>query len=276
MDEDLQLNLFSWDRLKVGEGLKALARLNLTEAATMFEAVLSRWPGHPDASAGLRMAVAWTASLKEMEALQQKDGAATLWERIKAYPFGQGGEGLRQALIRRAIALLEGDDSFHLPPDMCLGRLLCEVEAYGQAKAALTRLLERRPFDGRLWVCLGNCLFRQGKQSEAGVVYAKAFLVAPWEVEREEVEDAGLLEAVSDVDSYWAAIYGWLRGALPLVKVEIDSPHDRRHEEALLVYHIVRRAERARAIGTHDEIVEQRRLLKHLAPAVFHEYMARL
>ena len=151
MVEELQLDLFSQDQVQVREGFSALARLDLTKALAIFEAVLSRWPGHPDASGGLRLAVAWDASLKEMEALPPKDAAAALWGRITAYPFGPAGEALRWGLIRRAIALLDNDWSFHLPPDVCLGRLLLEVEDYGGAEPALRRLLDWRPFDGKLW-----------------------------------------------------------------------------------------------------------------------------
>ena len=170
MDDDRQLNLFSWDRVKAGEGFNALARLDPATAVCIFEDVLSRWPGHPDASAGLRMAVAWDASLEEVEALQV------------------------------------------ISPRM------------------------------RVW---GDSCWR---------------LVAPWEVEWEQIDDMDLSDAVADEDVRFAAIYGWLGRILPLVEVEVESPRDEGHEEALLVYHTVRRAERARANGTHDEMVEQRRL----------------
>jgi hypothetical protein len=125
-------------------------------------------------------------------------------------------------------------------------------------------------------VCLGNCLLRQGQQSQARLAYTKAFLLAPGEVEREEVADKELREAISDEDNYSAAVYGWLRRVLPFIEVDVESSHDRRHEESLVVYRTLGRAERARAKGAHEEMVEQRRLLKQLAPAVFREYMARL
>jgi hypothetical protein len=125
-------------------------------------------------------------------------------------------------------------------------------------------------------IWLGNCLFRQGKEDEARFAYAKAFLCAPWEVELDELDDKELLEAIADEDIYSAAVCGWLRRVLPFVEVEVGSPHDRKHEESLLIYHAVGRAERARAMGAHEEMVEQRRLLKRLAPAVFLEYMGRM
>lgn len=276
MDEGLQLDLFNWDRVKVREGFIALARLDLKKAVLMFQDVLSRWQGHPDAAAGLRMAGAWDESLRRSEALPKEDAVAFLWEKIRSYPFGQSGQALRRELIQRAIALMEGDCYLHIPPDLCLGRLLLEVEEYVKAEEALTRLLERRPVDGRVLLCLGNCLFRQGKRTEARVVYARALLSAPWEVELGEIDDKELAGAIADEDVYSAAVRGWLRHVLPLIDVEVGSPHDRKHEGALLVYQTVRRAERARASGAHDEMVAQRRLLKEADPAVFQEYMGRM
>jgi tetratricopeptide (TPR) repeat protein len=276
MDDEPQLDLFTWDRIKVGEGFRALARLDLAKAVGMFEDVLSKWHGHPDAAGGLRMAGAWGESLRRAETLQKEDAVAFLWERIECYPFGHSGQALRRELILRAIALMEGDCYLHIPPDLCLGRLLLEVEDYSQGEEALRRLLERRPADGRLLICLGNCLLRQGRKTEARVVYARAFLSSPWEVELGEIDDKDLVGAIADEDIYSAAVCGWLRHVLPFVDVAVGSPHDGKHKEALLVYQTVRRAERARGKAAHEEMVQQRRLLKEIAPTVFFEYMGRM
>ncbi|MGD0265292.1 MAG: tetratricopeptide repeat protein [Candidatus Methylomirabilota bacterium] len=276
MDDGRQLDLFGWDRVKVGEGFGALGRLDLPRAFAIFEEALSRWPGHPGASAGLAMAAAWDDALRETERLQTREAAATLWERIKSYPFGPWGQAFREGLIQRVIGLLEGDSHLYVPPDLCLGRLLLELEDHGRAEEALRGLLGRHPLGARLLVCLGNCLFRQGRTGEARVVYAKALLAAPWEVEPEGIEDKELSGAIADQDVYSGAVWGWLRGVLPLVDVEVGSPHDEKHEGSLQVYQTVRRAEQARANGAHGEMVDQRRLLRQLAPAVFLAYMGRL
>lgn len=276
MDEEVQLNLFSWDRVKVGEGFSALAGLNFAKAQVTFQNLLSTWPGHPDASLGLGMAATWADFLRGVETLQKRDAIVSLWERIQLYSFGQCGHALRRALIQRVIALMEEDADLYVPPDLCLGRLLLEIEDYGKAEAAFGHLLGIHPCDGRILVWLGNCLFRQGKTSEARVVYAKVFLSTPSEVKLEEIEDKELVEAIAGEEVYSAAIWGWLRGVLPLVDVEEGPPHDRKHEEALRIYQTVRRAEKARARGAHEEMVERRRLLKELAPAVFLQYMGRM
>ncbi len=276
MKEELQLNLFSWDRVKVAEGFSALGGLDFAKAQVTFQGILSKWPGHPDASAGLGMVATWADFLGAAEALQKRDAIVSLWERIRPYSFGQCGHALRRALLQRAVALLEEDADLYVPPDLCLGRLLLEIEEYGKAEAAFRHLSEIHPHDGRILVWLGNCLFRQHKTSEARVVYARAFLSASSEVKLEEIEDEELVKAIADEEVYSAAIWGWLRGVLPLVEVEEAPGLDRKHEEALRVYQTVRRAERARAKGAHEEMVEQRRLLRELAPAVFLQYMGRM
>ena len=276
MEEEPQLNLFSWDRVKVAEGYSVLAGLDFAKAQATFQNLLSKWPGHPDASAGLGMAATWAAFLREAEALQKRDAIVSLWERIRSYSFGQSGHALRRALLQRVVALAEVDADLYVPPDLCLGRLLLEIENYGRAEAAFRHLLEIHPRDGRIFVWFGNCLFRQQKTSEARVVYARALLSASSEVRPEEIEDEELVKAIADEEVYSAAIWGWLRGVLPLVEVEEAPRLDQKHEEALRAYQTVRRAERARAKGAHDEMVEQRRLLRELAPAVFLQYMGRM
>ncbi len=276
MDDELQLDLFTWDRVMVREGFSALARLDFLKAQGTFQDVLARWPGHPDASAGLGMAATWADSLRDVKILQRREAAGLLWERLQSYPFGQSGGELRRTLIQRAITLMEEDADSHISPDSCLGRLYFEMEDYGRAEAAFRRILETQPRDGRLLVWLGNCLFIQRKTSEARVVYARAFLSAPSEVNLEEIEDKELVEAVADEEVYSAAIWGWLRGVLPLIEMEVESPHDRKHENALLVYHTLRCAEKARAKAAYEEMVEQRRLLRKLSPTVFLQYMSRM
>ena len=276
MDEELQLNLFSWDRVKVGEGLRALAGLDFAKAQVIFQNLLSRWPGHPDASAGLGMVAAWADALNKVEAMQKRDAIVALWERIRSYPFGQCGHALRRALIQRVVALMEENSALYVLPDLCLGCLLLELEDYGKAEAAFRHLLDIHPRDGRILVWLGNCLFRQCRTGEGRLVYAKALLSASSELKLEEIDDKELVEVIANEEVDSAAIWGWLRGLLPLVEVEEGPPHDLKQAEASRVYQTVRRAERARANGEYEEMVAQRRLLKELAPAVFLQYMARM
>jgi len=75
--------------------------------------------------------------------------------------------------------------------------------------------------------------------SEARVRYAKIFLLTPSEVNLGEIEDKELVEAIAGEEVYSAAIWGWLRGVLPLVDIEEGPPYAGKHGEALRVYHTV-------------------------------------
>ncbi|MGD0886344.1 MAG: tetratricopeptide repeat protein [Thermodesulfovibrionales bacterium] len=274
--EGLQLDLFSWDQVKTGEGFCALENLDLKKAVIIFEDILSKWEGHPAASAGLKMAVEWDNALGEIEGLPKDDAVISLWEKVRSYTFGQCDGAFRRALIKRAIVLLEDDHSLHIPVDLYLGDLYLEIEDYEKAEQAYRRFIERHSADGRTLGCLGNCLWRQGKKGEARVTYAKALLLVPWEVELAEIDDKELVDALVEEDIYSAAVYGWLRRVLPFVDVEVETPHDSNHGWSLLVYQTLRHAEKARVKGDHEGMVEQRRLLKEVAPAVFLEYMGRI
>jgi tetratricopeptide (TPR) repeat protein len=276
MNDALQLGLFSWDRIMTGEGFSAMARLDFKEAIVIFEDVLSKWHGHPEASDGLRMSAEWANSVKEVEALKKDDGIETFWRRINSYPFGDRGQALKRSLLERLIGLMEDDFHLLIPPDLCLGRLFFELEDYEKAEYALMRLLERQSPDGRLLVLFGNCLLRLGRITEARTTYAKAFLSWPWDMPLEEIIDKELIEAIAGEDIYSAAVCGWLRGVLPLIEVATEKGRDKDHQWSLLVYRTIRLAEKTRIRGDYKEMVEQRRLLKEYAPAVFLEYMGRM
>lgn len=276
MIDRVQLDLFSRDRIKVGEGFNALAMLDLQVVATIFEDILQKWHGHPDAVAGHRMAVDWIDFLKKIETLKKEDVVIYLWEKIKSYSFGQRGQVLRKGLIQRIITLLEDDYCFYISPDLCLGCLYMEIAEYSKAEEALNMLAEQHSRDGKILVYLGNCLWLQERTAEARAIYAKALLTSPWDIELEGFTDKELIEAIVEENIYMSPLYGWLRRILPLVDINIEEPHDKNHEWLLMIYNTIKLAEKARLQHDHKEMVEMRRILKESEPAVFLEYMGRI
>jgi tetratricopeptide (TPR) repeat protein len=276
MLDRVQLDLFNWDRIKVGEGFNALAMLDLQAAAAIFEDTLQKWHGYPDAVAGHRMAFDWLDFLKKTETLKKEDAVIFFWEKIKSYSFGQGGQMLRKGLIQRIITLLEGDYCFYISPDLCLGCLYMEIAEYSKAEEALKMLAEQHSRDGKILVHLGNCLWLRGRTAEARAIYAKALLTSPWDMKLEGFTDKELVEAILEEDIYMAPLYGWLRRILPLIDIDIEEPHDKNHEWLLMIYNTIKLAEKARLQNDHKKMVELRRLLKESEPAVFLEYMGRI
>ncbi len=285
---DLQLDLFSWDRVKTGEGFSALARFDFQKAAVFFQEVLDREPFHAEASLGRVMADAWSRILSEVEPARGGDAAQILWGRIQSYSFGLHGESLRKALVKRLIEMIGDDPAFYLPPDLCAGRLHYETGDYERSETALRRLLELHRNDVNILCMLGHCLRAQGRLSGARAVYAKALLISP---DGAEVKDAELTALIREVGASYAPIHGWLRGLLPLLEAPENAAAAAADDDdddaaaaaaaaddlriACRIHGIVNRAEKARQKGDHREMVEQRLLLKNIAPEVFAEYLKR-
>lgn len=103
----LQLDLFSWDIIKIGEGFDALSRLDFNAAKADFEEVLLQHPGHPSAINAYEMATQWEGILQRLECLDKEEAMVFLWENIKGYPFyrSEGYGSFRKALIKRLLQM---------------------------------------------------------------------------------------------------------------------------------------------------------------------------
>lgn len=274
--DDCQLDLFGWERIKLGEGYAALARLELERAAAVFGDLLRQKPDFTDAKEGCAMAMAWGDVLWEMETRSQETAAAFLWERIRSYSFGPWGGDLRKALVRRLIAVAGRDADFYAPPDFCLGVLHLEVGEHERAEASLRGLLQKHPDDARLLLHLGNALFLQRRASEARVFYAKALLGSPAVMGAAGWEDGEVAALIRETGPQMAPVHGWLRGILPMVDVDVQAAVDQGHERTLRVYRALLHAESARMKRDHRGMVEHRRFLKDTAPEILEAYLRRI
>ena len=273
---DCQLDLFGLDRIKLGEGYAALARLDLDRAASLFSDLALEKPDFGDATQGYGMAVAWSDILWELETRGPQEAAVFLWEKIQTYAFGQWGSGLRKALIRKLTGLVGDDARFYVPPDLCLGFLFFELADYERSEDAYRRLLEKHPNNVKLMCRLGNSIFLQRRRSEARHYYVQALLTSPHDVKPGELDDAALKSIIKESGVCLAPVYGWLRDVLPLLdSVDVQSK-DEEHAKALMIYRAVLLAESARKKRDHRDMVEKRRNLKEIAPEIFKEYIARL
>lgn len=273
---EAQLDLFGLDRIKLGEGYAALARLDLDRAAAIFNELALGNPDFGDAKQGYAMAAAWSDILWESETRGQQDAGVFLWEKIRTHGFGQWGGGLRKALIGKLIGMIGDDADFYVPPDLCLGLLFFELADYERSEDAYRRLLEKRPNEAALLCRLGNSIFLQRRPSEAGPFYVRALLTSPRDVPSDELEDAELRGIIKECGACLAPVYGWLRGALPLSERSDIQATDEEHAKALAIYGAVLRAESARKKRDHQDMVDKRRALKEIAPEIFGEYIAHL
>ena len=266
----MQLTLFQWDLIAVGKGCASLARLDFNDARSRFAGVLNDMPGHAEALRGMGALRFWEDVFRDMEGMAPESSLSFLWEKIAGFSFGnsESYQALRLNLIRRLLALMEGRPAFYAPPDLCSGYLHLLLAEYTAAEACLREVLQTLPENGRVQGYLADALYMQGRTEIAAAVYAKALLLAPHEVAVESMHNRTLVAVIEEYGPALAPIYGFLEGVLPLV--EQAKPAATLEARS---YELLRQAERARFLGSHDEMVEARASLKKLVPEVFEDYM---
>lgn len=271
-----QLDIFAWDRMRCSQGFSALERLDFAAAKTTFDDVLASYPDHKEAAFGNRLIQDWKDAIETAGDMTTEEAAIFLLPKIKEYDFGPSGSGLKCGLNSYLTSRMAYDNCLFIPPDIYLGDLYLEDRDYGKAEAAYTKYIENDPLNGRTIISLGNSLWMQEKTDEARHAYAKAFLLAPAEVNPDDLKDEALKKSVHGTDPAYVPIHGWLGGLLPLLEVVDAKPQNEEHEKALAIYSCISLAEKARANGRHSEMIEARRHLKKLSCEIFEAYMERI
>lgn len=266
----MQLNLFQWDLVEVGNGCRRLAALDFEQARGHFSRVLTALPNHQTAGEGLQAACYWQETFANLPTLEDEKGAAYLWQRVRGFDFGGNANHieLRANLLRRLQAMMESASLEYLPPDLCRGFLTLQLGDYETAEQQLRRLIESYPQDGLLYGYLADALWMQKRRELANSLYALALLLAPELMANHAVCNQRLAALIADHGAALAPIYGYLGGVVPLVEQEIATA-----TEAASIYALLRQVERARYRGDHAAMVTARKQLGELAPEVFNAYL---
>lgn len=169
----MQLMLFQWDMIEIGEGYISLARLDFNYVRRRFNLVLQGLPEHPEAMRGMRDLQFWEDVFLDLAGMEAEMAAPFLWESISRFFFAKSDthQTLRLHLIRRLLGLLENRPFFYSPPDLCRGCLYLQIENYVAAEASLRDVLGYLPENGRLHGYLADALWMQGRSEVAGVAY---------------------------------------------------------------------------------------------------------
>jgi tetratricopeptide (TPR) repeat protein len=271
----VQLNLFSAERLKVGEGFEALVELDLDRAGELFDTVLARKPEVGDARAGQEIVAYWQSVMEQCQKLDGREQAGFIWQRIKELsedPLLLPSR-LKRSLIGKVIALLQEHDTVLTPPDLCCGYLYTELGEYQQAVASLKAALERSPDSARLRGFLGDALWCLGRETWARAEYARALLTSAGDVSIADLRDPRLLDVISHYGLEMAPVYGWLKGVLPLLDPGQVSFGN---EQVADAYRCLFAADQARLSGDQDAVVERRQLLRESFPDLFAAYMKKI
>jgi len=252
-----QLELFAPDRLKVGEGLDALGRLDLERAAAVFERLVAEYPDAGDAVAWGAAARWWQEVFSRAEAMEDRERAVLLWESLKRCRVDRvlATGALRQAVVVRVVDLLERSGAVFVPPDLCVGSAYLEAGRDGEAEKALGAAVAQGPSNGALLGLHGDALWVLGRREEARAVYARALVTDPATVLVVALKDRELREIVGRWGAPLAPVWGWLAGVLPLLACGEPEAGE---QGAGAVYRRLAATEAARRDGRHEAMVGHR------------------
>ena len=269
----MQLSLFQWDILAVGDGYDSLADLNFNDARNHFSRVLKVLPDHPEAGRGMRDLNVWEGVLHDMEGLESDSALSFFWNKIVNFPFrnSENCRTFRLSLIKRLLALMDNSATLYIPPDLCLGYLYLQLADYVTAETHLRVLVGSLPGNGRLYGYLADALWMQGRLEIADAAYAKVLLLDPHNVSVAAMCNRRLADIIQERGAALTPIYGFLEGVLPLVEQETEAV-----TLEARAYEFLRQAEQAKRLANHDEMVAARRSLKKLAPQVLKDYLDQL
>ena len=270
----MQLNLFQWDSIEVGQGYQSLARLDFAEARIHFSKALAISPGHAEAERGRKETEFWEGIIQEVRCQIWEAAVIFLWEQVLAFPFVLSGNhrDLRQSLLRYLLSILtkiNDGERWYQPPNLCRGYLHLQLGENVEAERYLHILLEDLPENGLLHRYLGDALWRQGREDVARAAYAAALLLAPHDVEVETMPIPQLETIIMEYGPALAPIYGFFAGIFPLV--ELSCPPSSTEARAC---EWLRQAELARSRGHQLSMVAARRELKDVAPEILADYLA--
>lgn len=271
----MQLDLFSPERLAVGEAREALARLAFDEAIAIFGKALELSPTSSDAEAGREVARRWKALLEGARHLGPRDRLTRIWSEVLELsddPLALPQE-LRAGLLEHVLSELEHHTIELIEPELCRGSVLLELGRTRDAEARLRETLESYPDRPRLLIRLGAARWRLRRPAQARAAWARALILGPEQVTPTDIEDQTLASWLETTGLATAPVRGWLEGRLPLLEIERERLPD---TEQARIYGCLLDAEEARRRRHHEAMVSCRTRLRELAPEVLEAYMARL
>jgi tetratricopeptide (TPR) repeat protein len=268
----MQLTLFQWDLIEVGNGFDCLARLACDQAEAHFVRVLSAQPGHLAATEGLRATRHWRSLLRSLATGQTETALTRFWQQVQhfSFPTTAAGQALRRALLRRLLVAMEQTGVTMVEPDLCTGYLHLLLGEHVEAEKQLRHLIDTFPDRGLLYGYLADTLWQQGRREIANGVYAAALLLAPEAMAAHAtLRNQGLKTLIAEHGAPLTPVHGFFLGVLPLVEPEREAT-----TEAGRIYAMLHRAERARQSRDFSTMASARRDLHQQAPDIFSQYLA--
>ncbi len=246
--KSVQLNLFTWDDERMGEGYDGLERLDFKRARNAFEGIIENIEDHQKAQQGLTLCEDWELVLDKAERLDPINASEFLWKAITDYDFGTTSlpMTLKKALLKKLAADVQQISSNLLSDSgLCLGQVFLEY---------------------------GNTLWHPEEKIQAKINYIKALLIAPSEIASLLTKDEEIADLIEDAGPYLAPIYEWMNHGMPALEIPKIRGENPEHIDALEIYDKLIQINEMKGKGDH-QMVTFRKELKLQAPKIFAAYM---
>lgn len=278
-----QLNIFSWQKEKLAEGYQSLAVFRFDAAERAFREIMQNYTAvDQEVDDALHSTTHWKKVFEHYEAMSGNERIPFLHHEIIHFNFLNtwGMQRLRSALISRLVAMMREANTFYVNTQVCLADLLLELGKNNEAEEALIDQLTCEPDPGALGrFRLAQIQWLNGNLTEAKKNYSLALLLAPANVPLNRIESGELKDLIETHGPGMAPAYGWVSGALPLVRIPTaagESAVSETHCKALTCYRLLRKAEEAAKNNDLDACVEYRKQLKETDPDLYDRYFALL
>ncbi len=271
-----QLDLFAQDNVTAGKGYMALENLNFEEAIRLFRKNLSENTENERAKHGLALSEYWEKIFREYLLTGGEEGCDYLWSKIICFPFDEMGKpwAFRRSLLNRlAVDIERIDTNMFTGSDLCLGRVLIELEDYNKALPAFENLLLHKKNCAKLSALYGDAHWHAGNKFQARINYVKALLIAPREVSVAQLPDKEFERMSDEAGPFLAPIYVWIECGMPDLGIYNINPTDPDHKNPCEIYTLLLRAEKMRIKRNYDEMISLRRKLKKRDPEIFQTYI---
>ena len=269
----VQLDLFTPQRLDLGEAWDALASLAAERAARLFSVLVARYPDSREARDGQRIAAHWRQVLARAQTMPLPARVPALWTALSECPDELISPRLHRSLLDHLwTAMNEGGMSF-VPPDLPAGRIALALGRAAEATASLSRAFRNHPDEPAVLRWLASAEWALGHRQAARAVWARLLLAAPETVEAEAIDDEAVRHVIAEHGAALAPLFGWIEGVLPLLP---RAPDRGGGTPERLIYASLVEAERARRAGDHEAVIAARLALRDQAPEALAAYMGHL
>ncbi|MEX0772868.1 MAG: hypothetical protein WEB89_06770 [Balneolales bacterium] len=274
-----QLSIFSWQTEKMAEGFRKLADFDFDAARQAFQEIIQKQEVvEQKVHDALEVTLYWENIMGHCIGTSRDQIIPYLYREIIHFDFSNtwGIQSLRKSLLDHLVSIMYDEHQFYITADVCLSDLLIELDRNDEAERVLTDQMKQEP-GNNIRFRLAQIQWVNGKRNKAKINYVLGLLLAPGNIFLDRIESPEIQETIDMHGPEMAPAYGWVNGALPLVRVpETVIAYSVTHRKALRSYQLLGMAEESARVKDAEACFNYRKKLKETAPDLYDVYFTLL